>query len=133
MFKKIIAFDLDDVICRRTSESGSVEKYKTCYPVREMVELVNQCYDSGYKIIIYTARGMNVFKKDVNKVSENLYQLTSSQLSTWGVKYHELVMGKIHYDILIDDKAYNSLIFKSLDDVENIFKNADVKNDKRPD
>jgi len=31
-----------------------------------------------------------------------------SQLNEWKVKYNQLIMGKIHYDVLIDDKALNS-------------------------
>ena len=46
-----------------------------------------------------------------------LYQLTIDQLSQWGVKYDQLVMGKIHYDILIDDKALNSEDVKDIDTI----------------
>ena len=57
----VVAFDLDDVICSRTSNDGRVEKYKTCYPHQDMVDIVNKCYDKGHTIIIYTARGMTGF------------------------------------------------------------------------
>jgi len=29
-------------------------------------------------------------------------------LNEWGVKFHRLVMGKLSYDLLIDDKALSS-------------------------
>ena len=109
MVNKIIAFDLDDVICCRTSNHGGIEKYKTCYPNREMIHLVNTCYRKGAIIKIYTARGMTHFSGDVNKIYSNLYNLTLDQLENWGVMFHELLMGKLHYDLLIDDKALNSL------------------------
>jgi hypothetical protein len=121
MSRKIIAFDLDDVICKRDIEGKNIEKYKSCVPIDEMIEIVNTCYDTGNYVIIYTARGMNVFNKDVSKIYENLYDLTTSHLRLWGVKYHELIMGKIHYDILIDDKAINSLRIKSQKDILNFF------------
>ncbi len=35
------------------------------------------------------------------------YEKTLKQLNNWGLKFHELIMGKPSYDILIDDKAYN--------------------------
>lgn len=117
MSGKIIAFDLDDVICKREIEGNNVEKYLSCAPIPEMVEIVNNCYNSGNHIIIYTARGMNVFNKDVSAIYENLYELTHSHLSEWGVKFHELIMGKIHYDILIDDKALSSFRVKSIEDI----------------
>ena len=53
-------------------------------------------------------------KGDVHSVYSKLYELTIKQLSAWGVKYDQLVMGKIHYDVLIDDKALNS------EDVDNL-------------
>ena len=121
MSRKIIAFDLDDVICKRDVEGKNIEKYKSCVPINEMIKIVNACYDTGNHVIIYTARGMNVFNKDVSKIYENLYDLTVSHLGLWGVKYHELIMGKIHYDVLIDDKAINSLRIKSQKDILNFF------------
>ena len=118
MLDKVIAFDLDDVICFRTSNDGKVEKYKTCYPNQDMINIVNECYDRGATIKIYTARGMSVFQGDVNMIYSNLYTLTFNQLETWGVKFHELVMGKLHYDLLIDDKTVNYEEIKNIEDVE---------------
>ena len=49
-------------------------------------------------------------------------QLTFQQLQDWGVKFHQLVLGKIYYDILIDDKVVNSLQIKDLESVEQCLK-----------
>ena len=106
MHHKIIAFDLDDVLCSRTSEDGDIEKYKSCKPNQEMIKVLNKCYEKGHKIIIYTARGMTCFKGNVNDIYSNLYEITKTQLDQWGVNYHQLIMGKIHFDLFIDDKAY---------------------------
>ena len=35
------------------------------------------------------------------------YKETIKQLKDWGLNFHELLMGKPSYDILVDDKAYN--------------------------
>jgi hypothetical protein len=107
--KKTIAFDLDDVLCTRTSNQGKIEKYHTCSPVKSMVEVVNNCYNDGNIIVIYTARGMTGFNGNVSEIYSNLYNLTLKQLNDWGIKFHKLVMGKLHYDLLIDDKAINSI------------------------
>lgn len=105
---KVVAFDLDDVLCYRSPEAtGDIDKYKTCEPNQNMIDLCNKCFNSGCEVIIYTARGMSTQGGDVNKVYSKLYQMTTSQLKDWGVKYHQLIMGKVHYDILIDDKAFN--------------------------
>ena len=109
MRNKIIAFDLDDVLCYRTNEEGKINKYYSCKPIDSMIKIANECYDDGNTVIIYTARGMSGFKGNVNDIYSNLYELTIEQLNKWGIKFHQLVMGKIHYDLLIDDKAVNSL------------------------
>ena len=118
MKSKIIAFDMDDVLCYRTSEEGGVAKYKTCLPLQDMIDVVNKCYENGMYIKIYTARGMSTFSGDVSKVYSELYELTKQQLINWGIKHHELVMGKIHFDLLIDDKVVDSLKIKSFRDIE---------------
>jgi len=107
---KTIAFDLDDVICSRPEgvEHFGINKYDLCVPNEDMVKLVNQLYDDGNNIVIYTARGMSQCEGDIDKVYELLYDKTTSCLKNWNVNYHKLVMGKIHYDILIDDKCINS-------------------------
>ena len=109
--QKTIAFDLDDVLCSRDSkfESCGIEKYHHCTPNQYYIQLANKLYDSDFKIIIYTARGMTQFSGDVFAIEENLRTITENQLQAWGVCYHELVFGKRHYEVFIDDKALNSV------------------------
>ena len=108
--QKTIAFDLDDVLCYRPSgyEHLGPDKYDYCQPYNGNIDLVNSLYDDGYKIVIYTARGMSQYNGNVIEIYSKLYNRTNQQLNSWGLKYHQLVMGKIHYDILIDDKVLNS-------------------------
>ena len=108
--QKIIAFDLDDVICYRPSgyEDLGPFKYDHCQPIQETIDLINELYDDGHKIIVYTARGMSQYNGNVNLIHSNLYCRTITQLNSWSVKYDQLVMGKIHFDVLIDDKVLNS-------------------------
>jgi len=118
MRNKIIAFDLDDVLCYRTSEAGKVNKYRSCKPLEPMIKIANKCYDDGNTVIVYTARGMTGFSGNVGDIYSNLYELTTKQLEQWGVKYHQLIMGKIHYDLLIDDKASNSIDIVNYENVK---------------
>ena len=119
---RTVAFDLDDVLCYRTSEKGKIDKYRSCVPVTSMIEVVNKCYDEGYTIVVYTARGMTGFRGNIIDIEANLYELTHNQLVDWGVKFHQLVMGKIHYDLLIDDKAVNSANIKTHQDIRGYLK-----------
>ena len=92
----IYCFDIDGTICTLT-EGG---KYMYATPFIDMVDCINRLYDEGHTIKMFTARG-SVSGKDYT-------DLTISQLSDWGVKYHELIMNqKPHYDLLVDDKAVN--------------------------
>ena len=113
-----IAFDLDDVICTRDSGIATADKYKTCKPVARYVKIVNDCFEAGHHVTIYTARGMSIFKGDVERINIELRQLTETHLRQWGVKYHELIMGKAHYDVLIDDKVMNSEDVSDLSGIE---------------
>lgn len=123
MKKKIIAFDLDDVLCYRLSDTHPIDKYKTCQPIQNMIDIVNICYDYGHEIIIYTARGQTSFNGDVAKIYNNLYDLTINQLLSWKVKFHKLIMGKITYDLLIDDKAINSKNINKYSDITDYLNN----------
>lgn len=114
---KIYAFDLDETLCYREKgvEHLGVEKYNYCFPIYEMINRVNKLYDEGNTIIIYTARGMSQFNGDVHKVYSNLFNITVESLKYWGVRYHTLVMGKPHYDYLIDDKSLSIEEFKKME------------------
>lgn len=107
---KTIAFDLDDVICYRPNgyEHLGPNKYDYCKPILKTIDLINFLYDDGNKIVIYTARGMSQYKGNISLVYSELYSKTIQQLNNWGLRYDYLVMGKIHYDLLIDDKVLNS-------------------------
>jgi len=116
MRNKIIAFDLDETLCERPKgiENLGPKKYNFCTPKQDMIDVLNGLFDKGYTIIIYTARGMGQFNGDVQKVYNELYQVTADSLEKWGVKYHQIVMGKIDYDVLVDDKTMG------VDDLEKI-------------
>lgn len=89
---KTFAFDLDGTLCTLTDG-----KYDTAEPYLDRIRHVNTLFDAGHTILIFTARGATS-KRD-------LRDFTLDQLSAWGVKFHELVTGKPHFDLLIDDKA----------------------------
>jgi hypothetical protein len=107
MQNKVIAVDLDDTLCTRPKglEHLGKVKYTHCVPIQSMIDFVNKLYEEGNTIHIYTARGMHQFDGDVKVVYDNLYIDTIMQLKNWKVKYHKLVMGKMPYDLLIDDKC----------------------------
>ncbi len=100
MQKKIICFDLDNVLCRTKSNN-----YKSSVPLKKKINLVNTLFKKGYYIKIFTARFMGRNNNDITKAKKQGYKFTKIQLKKWKLKYHELIFGKPSYDIYIDDKS----------------------------
>jgi len=75
--------------------------YKNSRPNLEEIAKLNLLYENGHTIKIWTSRG--------NTSGVNWRDLTAQQLKDWGVKYHELIMGKPSYDVLVCDKSRRSL------------------------
>jgi hypothetical protein len=100
--KKILCFDLDNVICKTTKNY-----YKKSKPIRKVVKYINYLYEKGYTIKIYTARYMGRNKDNSKLIKASQKNFTKKQLKKWGVKYNKIFFGKPSFDILFDDKSYN--------------------------
>lgn len=88
-------FDIDGTLCTQTNGN-----YKLAKPIHERIVVVNGLYNAGHIIKLFTARGATS--------GIDWRDITKQQLNTWGVYYHELIMGKPHADVFIDDKAFNA-------------------------
>ena len=75
--------------------------YLSAKPIQQAIDKVNELFNAGHYIVFWTARG--------TQSGIDWRELTTSQLDSWGVKYHELRFGKPVYDVFIDDKNINSL------------------------
>lgn len=96
MNKLIYCFDLDGTLC-----STEGQDYKNAKPINIAINALNQLYEDGHYIKIFTARGTT------SKIDHTA--LTKSQLHNWNIKYHELITNtKPSFDIFIDDKAINA-------------------------
>jgi len=93
-------FDIDGTICTLTNGNYSEAK-----PFKSRISLINKLYDEGNKITLLTARGMGRFNNNQIRAQEAFYDLTAGQLGVWGVKYHELFLGKPSGDVYVDDKG----------------------------
>lgn len=103
MKKKILCFDLDNVICFTDTKKN----YKKSIPYKKVINLINELFLSNkFYIKIYTARGMGKFNGNCKKVKKFYKLAVVRQLKKWSVLYDELVMCKTSYDLLVDDKAY---------------------------
>lgn len=100
-------FDIDGTICQSNSQNDYVDSV----PMPERIQIVNRLFDAGNTIIFHTARGMGRYKNDQVKAESQFYDLTVSQLRSWGVKHHFLMFGKPAGDFYVDDKAVNDFSF----------------------
>ena len=71
----------------------------------ERIAKNNSLYEQGHTVIYQTARGMGRTNNNVLKSYKLFYAYTANQLDGWGVKYHDLFLGKPNGDIYIDDKG----------------------------
>jgi len=99
-------FDIDGTIC--TTTDGD---YALSQPLQERINFVNKLYDEGHTIIFQTARGMGRSGNSVAFAYEMFEKGTRHQLEKWGVKYHQLFLGKPAGDIYIDDKGMPDIDF----------------------
>lgn len=93
-----VAVDIDGVIATGTREtvysSEAGWAYERCAPLMEGIIMVRKLFESGAKIVLYTAR----WEKDRGK--------TEVWLRQYGVPYHELRMDKPSAELYIDDRAF---------------------------
>jgi len=95
-----ICFDIDGVLCEQVEGN-----YKDAQPRQAMIDLLNRLYSKGYRIILHTSRFMGRAKNDPAEAERIGREFTEEQLAGWGVRYHELWMGKPRYDYVIDDRS----------------------------
>jgi carbamoyl-phosphate synthase large subunit len=91
---KIFCIDVDGTLCTEGTE------YEKAQPIHKVIDKINHLYEDN-TIILYTARGASS--------GYNWKPLTEKQLNQWGVKYHNLIMGKPYADYYIDNKAIDIL------------------------
>jgi hypothetical protein len=91
---KHLKVDIDGTICTNTNGD-----YSKAEPFKDRIDYFNELYDLGNEIHYWTARG--------SSSGLDWYDLTVSQLNSWGCKYTSLSLSKPSYDLWIDDKALN--------------------------
>ena len=78
------------------TEGWGDEKYRSRTPNKLNILIVNLLHSDGHQISLFTAR------------HEEDRPVTVAWLAKYGVRYDDLIMGKPHYDVFIDDKAQNN-------------------------
>jgi capsule biosynthesis phosphatase len=100
IYKKLVV-DVDGTICENTNGKN----YPDAPPKLDVIAKVNEYYDAGYDVTIFTARGMNIYSGDLVLIEKNLRPITEAWLRRHGVKYCRLIFGKPPADMYLDDKG----------------------------
>jgi CMP-N,N'-diacetyllegionaminic acid synthase len=84
--------DIDGVIASLVPDND----YAKAQPMLDNIRLINELHDGGNQIVLFTARG--------SATGIDWTGVTATQLSTWGVRFHELRFGKPAGDYYVDDR-----------------------------
>jgi len=98
--------DIDNTICYTENS-----KYENSIPNYDRISKINKLFDAGHEIVYFTARGMGRSNNNAKEAHKLFFDLTKSQLELWGVKHHDLILGKPSADFYIDDKAIKDIDF----------------------
>lgn len=97
-----VCIDLDGTICENKLPTQS---YHDVEPKPGVVKFIKKLNEAGHEIIIYTARGMATYNKDVDKIIEIHTLCIENWFKRLGIRYDEIYFGKPLADVYIDDRA----------------------------
>ena len=117
---KSIVFDLDDTICYPNhTGKDTYEKYALALANNKVISYMIDLKKVGYHIVIHSARRMVTHDGDIDKIIEDVGQVTIDWLEKHGVPYDELRFGKPYSSTwYVDDKAMDLNCFYKWADYE---------------
>ena len=114
---KSIVIDLDHTICIPNLDMpDTYHRYAKAKPVTEIIDKMKELKYNGFKIVIATSRRMVTHNGDINKIIEDVGQVTTDWLKEHDVPYDELIWGKPYSSTYyVDDKAMTPSSFLEWD------------------
>lgn len=100
---KKLVLDLDDTICFTTSGD-----YVNAIPNADLIKKIKEYKESGFQIVIATARNMRTYNGNVGKINANTVPTIIEWLKSHDVPFDELIVGKPWCGtegFYVDDKA----------------------------
>ncbi len=99
---KAFVVDIDGVIAQLSPNND----YNLAQPNYPVIEAVNRLYEQGNNIVLFTARGY--------VTGIDWTEVTRTQMEKWGVKHHELKLGKPNANFYVDDRNLSVYDFVEL-------------------
>jgi capsule biosynthesis phosphatase len=107
---RTLVVDVDDTISTHRNRD-----YENAVPHTKIINKLNKMYESGWKIIYFTARGQVSCSGDLDLINQLRRPVLESWMEKHSVKYHSLMFGKPIGVYYIDDKAIRPEEFMDLD------------------
>lgn len=109
--KPILVFDVDGTICRETDDDGNLYhplgvSYSDRPPYPFAVKAINDLYDQGYEIVLFTARYMHKENQSQLNSHSRGYSELVKWCEKWGINYSRLVFGKPSGQLYIDNHGF---------------------------
>jgi capsule biosynthesis phosphatase len=101
---KRVVFDIDGVLCKKDEDLDYADRV----PHPGMVERLQDYYEEGYYIILYTARNMNTHQGRIGKINADTAKTLLQWLDEHNIPHDEIYYGKPwcgHDGFYVDDKA----------------------------
>jgi len=101
---KRVVFDIDGVLCKKNEDRDYADRV----PHPGMVERLQDYYEEGYYIILYTARNMNTHQGRIGKINADTAKTLLQWLDEHNIPHDEIYYGKPwcgHDGFYVDDKA----------------------------
>jgi capsule biosynthesis phosphatase len=118
--------DVDGTICQAEKREDGTYDYHNAIPFPRVIDRINDLYDQGHTITLFTARGMRTHKGNVKKIKESVQPVLEEWLAKNGIKYHELIVGKPWGEnvFYVDDRGLSlkSFTYDNPEFFENIIK-----------
>lgn len=102
-YDKVIIVDFDGTLCLFEKDT-SAENIPKGIPNIPLINKLNELYNKGYEIEIYTARGHNSCKSR-EEAKEKYESIIKDWLNKHNVKYSKLSFQKPYARVYIDDRA----------------------------
>ncbi len=103
---KTFVVDIDGVVAQLSPNND----YNLSEPNQTVIDAVNKLYEAGHQIVLFTARG--------SMTGIDWTDVTSGQMQRWGVKHHELRLGKPAANFYVDDRNLSVHEFVEMSNIE---------------
>ena len=107
---KTMVVDVDDTIL--VTENRDYEHSKPVVPV---VVKLREAREKGWRIVLYTARGMGRSNGNISEVADQVFREVATFCERHDVPYDEIILGKPWAAMYVDDKALRPGEFAEVD------------------